>query len=107
MKTDAMLINWTRAEIVDKDALNAALREGRIGSAAMNWATYAPLPKDDPLWTAPNLILTPWGGSSGGAGSSSLRSSLTEMGWLVTRENMRRFAEGDKMYSVFDLERGY
>jgi hypothetical protein len=30
-----------------------------------------------------------------------------EMRWLVVRENMRRFATGAKMYSVFDLARGY
>ncbi len=27
--------------------------------------------------------------------------------WLVVRENMKRFATGEKMYSVFDLDRGY
>jgi phosphoglycerate dehydrogenase-like enzyme len=109
MKKDAMLINWTRAEITVPDDLAAALKAGTIGSAALNWATAAPLPKDHPLWSAPNLILAPWAGTGGGAEANKANQSETtvEMRWLVIRENMRRFATGDKMYSVFDLERGY
>jgi phosphoglycerate dehydrogenase-like enzyme len=115
MKKTATLINWTRAEIVVAKDLDAALREGRIGGAALNWATYAPLAKGDPLWTAPNLILAPWGGArglpmqTGGDGIFQQRASTpdNEMRWLVIRENMRRFATGGRMFSVFDLERGY
>jgi len=107
MKRDAMLINWARAEIVVKDDLDRALRDGTIGSAALNWATYAPLPKGDSLWTAPNLLLTPWGGTGGGTEAAPQSSPVHEMRWLVMRENMRRFAGGEPMYSVFDLERGY
>lgn len=124
MRKDAILVNWARAEITVPEDLAAALKAGTIGSAALNWATYKPLTKDNPLWTAPNLILAPWGGTgfgaaSGGAGtgpgtsfeiSSTSRSGSNpteEARWLVVRENMRRFANGDKMYSVFDLERGY
>jgi phosphoglycerate dehydrogenase-like enzyme len=107
MKKDAMLINWTRAEIVVKEDLEKALRSGTIGSAALNWATYAPLPKGDSLWTTPNLILAPWGGAGGGTEGATPDSPINEMRWLVMRENMRRFATGDKMFSVFDLERGY
>jgi phosphoglycerate dehydrogenase-like enzyme len=125
MKKDAILVNWTRAEITVPEDLAAALKDGTIGSAALNWATSAPLPKDHPLWSAPNLILAPWAGTGAGAvsgtgtgtgpsaagtpgktsknGSDSTRQAR----WLVVRENMKRFATGDKMYAVFDLERGY
>jgi phosphoglycerate dehydrogenase-like enzyme len=125
MKKDAILVNWTRAEITDAEDLAAALKAGTIGSAALNWATSKPLPKDHPLWSAPNLILAPWAGTGAGAvtgtgtgagpGSGVQASKSNRAGgdatrearWLVVRENMRRFATGDKMYSVFDLERGY
>lgn len=125
MKKDAMLVNWTRAEITVPEDLAAALKAGTIGSAALNWATSKPLPKDHPLWSAPNLILAPWAGTGSGAvtgtgtgtgpGSGVQASKTNRNGtdatrdarWLVVRENMRRFATGDKMYSVFDLERGY
>jgi phosphoglycerate dehydrogenase-like enzyme len=125
MKKDAMYIDWTRAEITVPEDLAAALKDGVIGSAALNWATSAPLPKDHPLWSAPNLILAPWAGTGAGAitgtgtgtgpansakaGKSNRNGSdaTREARWLVVREDMRRFATGDKMYSVFDLQRGY
>jgi phosphoglycerate dehydrogenase-like enzyme len=89
--------------------LAAALKAGTIGSAALNWATYNPLPKDHPLWDAPNLILAPWAGApvSPTREVSAKAARDNEMRWLVVRENMRRFATGAKMYSVFDLARGY
>jgi phosphoglycerate dehydrogenase-like enzyme len=125
MKKDAMFVNWTRAEITVPEDLAAALKAGTIGSAALNWATSAPLPKDHPLWSAPNLILAPWAGTGAGAvtgtgtGTGPARAgqavktnrngsdSTAAARWLTVRENMRRFATGDRMYSVFDLARGY
>jgi phosphoglycerate dehydrogenase-like enzyme len=110
MKRDAIFVNWTRADIVVADDLAAALKAGTIGSAALNWASQTPLARDSPLWDAPNLILAPWAGAPTAAtqrddSSKAVRDS--EMRWLVVRENMRRFATGGKMYSVFDLARGY
>lgn len=109
MKRDAIFINWARADITVAEDLAAALKNGTIGSAALNWATRAPLTPDHPLWDAPNLILAPWAGAPSvmtqGAAPEAAREA--ELRWLVLRENMRRFATGDKMYSVFDLARGY
>jgi phosphoglycerate dehydrogenase-like enzyme len=109
MKRDAIFINWARADIVVAEDLAAALKAGTIGSAALNWATYTPLTKDHPLWDAPNLILAPWGGTSIAQSQdvSPKAARESEMRWLVVRENMRRFATGAKMYSVFDVARGY
>ncbi len=109
MKRDAIFINWARADIVVAEDLAAALKSGTIGSAALNWATYTPLPKDHPLWDAPNLILASWAGvpvaPTRDVSPRAARDS--ELRWIVVRENMRRFATGAKMYSVFDLARGY
>lgn len=107
MKHDAILINWTRTEIVVMKDLDYALRNGMLGSAAVNWATYEPLLQDDNLWTTPNLLLTPWGGSGVPMEDSPVDERIGEMRWLVVRENMRRFADGEKLYSVFDVQRGY
>jgi phosphoglycerate dehydrogenase-like enzyme len=134
MKRGAMLVNITRAEIINEEDLAAALKDGRVGSAGLAWATDKPLPRNHPLWTAPNLILTPWQGSGGAPGAmvnpglakppatGSAQVSATrgggsngnpaqqrdnELRWVLVRENMRRFAAGEKMYSVFDLKRGY
>jgi phosphoglycerate dehydrogenase-like enzyme len=109
MKRNAMFVDWSRAEITVPDDLAAALNARIIGSAALNWATKAPLPKTSPLWSAPNLILTPWAGTGGGADVNEVNQGKAnvEMRWLVVRENMRRFALGERMYSVVDVKRGY
>ena len=109
MKRNAMFVDWSRAEITVPDDLAAALNARTIGSAALNWATKAPLPKTSPLWSAPNLILTPWAGTGGGAevNEANQGKANVEMRWLVVRENMRRFALGERMYSVVDVKRGY
>lgn len=109
MKRDAIFVNWARADIVVAEDLAAALKSGTIGSAALNWASQVPLATDHPLWEAPNLILAPWAGApvamSRDASPEAAREN--EMRWLVVRENMRRFANGDRMYSVFDVARGF
>ena len=109
MKRDAIFVDWARADIVVAEDLAAALKAGTIGAAALNWATYNKLANDHPLWDAPNLILAPWAGASVAPTRevSAKAARDNEMRWLVLRENMRRFATGEKMYSVFDLARGY
>ena len=109
MKRDAIFVNWARADIVVAEDLAAALKAGTIGSAALNWATYSPLPREHPLWDAPNLILASWAGAPVAPSRevSAKAARDNEMRWLVVRENMRRFATGERMYSVFDLARGY
>lgn len=109
MKKDAIFVNWARADIVVAEDLAAALKAGTIGSAALNWATQSPLPKDHPLWDAPNLILAPWAGASVAPSQAPSPNAVrdNELRWLVVRENMRRFATGARMYSVFDLARGF
>lgn len=59
MKPDALLVNTSRAGIVDTSALVAALGEGRIGGAALDVFEQEPLPEDDPLRRTPGLLLTP------------------------------------------------
>lgn len=130
MRKGAMLVNFTRAEIVNAVDLAVALKNGTVGSAGLAWATSEPLPSSHPLWSAPNLILTPWQGTGGSAGArinpgvaeksdtpAPVRSAAAgdnsalqrdnELRWVLVRENMRRFASGEKMYSVFDVKRGY
>lgn len=59
MKPTALLINTSRGPLVDTSALVAALREGRIGGAALDVYDTEPLPVDDALRTAPHALLTP------------------------------------------------
>ncbi|WP_197321247.1 D-2-hydroxyacid dehydrogenase family protein [Saccharomonospora sp. NB11] len=59
MKSTAVLVNTSRAPIVDTDALLAALRDNRIAGAALDVYDVEPLPGDHPLRSAPNVVLTP------------------------------------------------
>jgi phosphoglycerate dehydrogenase-like enzyme len=59
MKPGAILVNTSRGPIVEERALLEALREHRIGCAALDVYDTEPLPVDHPLRTAPNTVLTP------------------------------------------------
>ena len=58
MKDDALLVNAARGVVVDTDALLAELTAGRL-RAALDVTEPEPLPEGHPLWSAPNLLLTP------------------------------------------------
>ena len=59
MKPTAVLVNVARGGLVDEDALFQALRNGRLRGALLDVTTEEPLPPESPLWTAPNLFITP------------------------------------------------
>jgi len=58
MADDALLVNAARGVLVDTDALVAELTSGRL-RAALDVTDPEPLPAGHPLWSAPNLLLTP------------------------------------------------
>ncbi|MGN6304577.1 MAG: hydroxyacid dehydrogenase [Mesorhizobium sp.] len=59
MKPGALLINVSRGPVVDDAALVAALREGRLGGAALDVFSTQPLPPDHPYFSLDNVIVTP------------------------------------------------
>jgi D-3-phosphoglycerate dehydrogenase len=59
MKPTAFIINTSRGGIVDEEALATALKENRLGGAALDVFSAEPPPPDHPLQRAPNTILTP------------------------------------------------
>jgi phosphoglycerate dehydrogenase-like enzyme len=59
MRPDALLINVARGIVVDEAALAAALAERRIAGAGLDVFVREPLPADSPLWTLPNVLITP------------------------------------------------
>ncbi len=75
MRPSAILINTARGPIVDSVALRDALTAGTITGAALDVTDPEPLPKNDPLLTAPNLIITPHIGSA----THSAREKMAEL----------------------------
>jgi len=99
MKPGALLVNVTRGEIVDGDALVAALRSGQLGGAALDVVPIEPLPADHPLWQFDNVVMTPHT-----AGASQLRGPRN-IGRFC--ENLRRAGTGDDLVGVVDKQLGY
>ena len=99
MKRSAYFINIGRGGSVVTDDLVEALNARQIGGAGLDVTDPEPLPAGHPLWSAPNVIITPHV-----AGASRVKMNRV---WAVMRENIRRYVAGEKMLSVVDVERGY
>jgi phosphoglycerate dehydrogenase-like enzyme len=99
MKPTAYFINVGRGESVVTEDLVAALREGRIAGAGLDVTAPEPLPPGHPLWSLPDVVLTP---HSAGA-SDQIRGRLQ----VLAAENLRRYVRGERMLSVVDPRRGY
>ena len=59
MKNGSYLVNISRGEIIDEDALLKALRSGKLAGAGIDVLVREPCPADSPLWNEPNLVMTP------------------------------------------------
>jgi D-3-phosphoglycerate dehydrogenase len=59
MKPTAVLVNTARGDLIDEPALAAALTQGKLAGAALDVFQTEPLPPDNPLRQAPNLLLGP------------------------------------------------
>jgi D-2-hydroxyacid dehydrogenase (NADP+) len=86
MKPSALLVNIARGALVDESALIAALEAGKLAGAAIDVQEREPLPADDPLWTARNLIITPHVAGAGSTGYPATKALFLE--------NLERFLQG-------------
>lgn len=98
---DALVVNVGRGTAIDQDALVEALNTGAIGGAALDVMTPEPLPRDHPLWTARNTILTPHV-----SGNMTLGCTCDQNVDLFC-ENLRRYAAGVPLLGVVDRQKGY
>lgn len=91
MPDGAVLVNAARGQIVDTDALIAELTAGRL-RAAVDVTDPEPLPDGHPLWSTPNLFITPHiAGAVPGAQARALD---------VVRAQLHRFASGQELRNV-------
>jgi phosphoglycerate dehydrogenase-like enzyme len=95
-KKSAVLVNVARGGIVEPRALEAALRSGAIAGAGLDVTDPEPLPPNDPLWDAPNLIITPHCAGGSGAASGERLADLV-------CANLDRFMRGEKLQHVVTL----
>lgn len=95
----AFLVNIGRGALIDETAMIHALRDGDLGGAALDVFATEPLPADSPLWTMPNVLVSPHSAST----SDRENGRLTEL----FCDNLRRFLAGEPMKNVLDVERLY
>jgi phosphoglycerate dehydrogenase-like enzyme len=99
MKRDALLVNVSRGGLVDEPALIEVLESGSIGGAALDVFEQEPLPADSPLWTLPNVLITPH--------TSGFRPDHWDAATALFAENLRRFEAGQPLLNVVDKDAGY
>ena len=106
MKDGALLINCGRGNAVDADAMYSALVSGKLGGAAIDVAYKEPLPADDKLWSAPNLIITPHvagGWNIGGESAPFMLKTVME----VFVKNLEAYLKGETLPNSVDPKTGY
>lgn len=99
MKPGAVLANVARGGVVDEAALIKALESGHLRGAAMDVFSTEPLTDNDPIWNAPNMLISP-------------HCSAVHSGWedaSVDRfaANLERYLSGEALLNVVDPDRGY
>jgi phosphoglycerate dehydrogenase-like enzyme len=99
MKPGAVLVNLGRGKLVDEDALIEALREGRIGGAALDVFRDEPLPATSPLWAMPQVLVTPH--------VSGLGPRYWERSVALFSRNLRAYRSGSPLENVVDKRAGY
>lgn len=99
MRRDAWLVNVARGDLVVTDDLVAALREERIGGAALDVTDPEPLPAGHPLWSLPRAVITPHAANPEDAYWPSLAARV--------RENVQRLLTGQPLVGVIDADSGF
>ncbi|KAF6229873.1 hypothetical protein HO133_004210 [Letharia lupina] len=111
-KKNAFISNISRGQIIvqsdliaslkaydDNDPLDGGDGGGGLRGAALDVTDPEPLPKDDPLWEAPNCIITPH--------ISGLGEAYVDRAFQVLEVNLDRREKGERMINVVDRKRGY
>jgi glyoxylate/hydroxypyruvate reductase A len=100
LPSGAGVLNIGRGELLDQDALCQLLNDGHLSGAVLDVFTPEPIPAGHPLWTTPNLIISPHTSADDPAtyNAQSLDVFLT---------NIRAWRDGHPLPNHFDITRGY
>ena len=99
MKPGALLVDLARGGIVDEAALASALKEERLGGAALDVFEVEPLPSESPLWDVPNLLITPH--------MAGIVDDYLDRVLAIFTENIGRLERGEPLRNAVDRTRGY
>jgi phosphoglycerate dehydrogenase-like enzyme len=103
MRRGSILVNVSRGALVDEAALvralNAPPSDQTIGAAALDVFEHEPLPAESPLWTLPNVLITPH--------VAGFRPDHWDAVCSLFAENLHRFDTGQPLLNVVDKEEGY
>jgi phosphoglycerate dehydrogenase-like enzyme len=99
LKQGAYLLVVSRGGIINEPALIEALRSGKVAGAGLDVQETEPMPPDDPLWEAPNLILTPH--------CSAASNQTSQRVTAITKENIERFLKGEPLLNICDKRAGF
>ena len=100
IKDGAVLLNIARGEIVDEEALVAALAAGKLRGAALDvYVGEFERAPDPRLWADERVLITPH--------VSAASDVSSHRGAELFVENLRRYAAGEPLENVIDWERGY
>jgi phosphoglycerate dehydrogenase-like enzyme len=99
MPKGSYLINVARGRVVDEPALIDALRGGHLAGAGVDVTYDEPLPSESPLWSIPNVIITPHVGAQAGR--------RVDDSTQLACENLRRYAAGSPLLNIVDKRLGF
>lgn len=99
MKDGIYVISVSRGAIIDTEALTAALKSGKVIAAGLDVTTPEPLPADHPLWSMPNVTITPHIAGQ----SEAIFGRRVDL----FRENIERFLEGKPLRNRVNKSRGF
>jgi phosphoglycerate dehydrogenase-like enzyme len=99
MKRGAFFIAVSRGKLYNMDALIQALETKRLAAAGLDVTDPEPLPKGHPLWKFENVIITPHVATQcDGEFARQIE---------VLKDNLRRFAHGERLRDAVDKQKGY
>jgi phosphoglycerate dehydrogenase-like enzyme len=99
MKPNAFIIDVSRGGVINQPALIIALRDRKIGGAALDVFVEEPLPEDNPLWKLPNVVLTPH--------ISGISPYYDERAMQLFSENLSRYQDEKPLFNRIDPDLGY